>query len=96
MLVAAGLSAFLNHDIVRFVFAPIVATALLRPQLNPVPFLIASNIGAAATVVGDPQDMMIARSPAWISGLRCFGALRRSCSFSLAPTRSSGQCRATT
>ncbi len=64
MLVTAGLSAFLNHDIVCFVFAPVVATALLRRRINPVPFLIAlaiaSNIGAAATFVGNPQDMMIA------------------------------------
>jgi Na+/H+ antiporter NhaD/arsenite permease-like protein len=65
MLVTAGLSAFLNNDIVCFVFAPVVATALLRRQLNPVPFLIAlaiaSNIGAAATLVGNAQDMMIAQ-----------------------------------
>ena len=65
MLATAGLSAFLNHDIVCFVFTPIVAAALLRRQLNPVPFLIAlaisSNIGAAATLVGNPQDMMIAQ-----------------------------------
>ncbi len=63
MLVTGGLSAFLNHDIVCFVFAPIVGTALLRKQLNPIPFLIAlaiaSNIGAAATLIGNPQDMMI-------------------------------------
>lgn len=65
MLATAGLSAFLNHDIVCFVFAPIVATALLQRRLNPIPFLIAlavaSNIGAAATLVGNPQDMMIAQ-----------------------------------
>ena len=64
MLATAGLSAFLNHDIVCFVFTPVVATALLKRQINPVPFLIAlavaSNIGAAATIVGNPQDMMIA------------------------------------
>lgn len=63
MLVAGGLSAFLNNDIVCFVFAPITAVALLRQQLNPVPFLIAlaiaSNLGAAATVIGNPQNMMI-------------------------------------
>jgi len=65
MLMAAtgGLSAFLNHDIVCFVFTPIVAAALLRKQLNPVPFLIAlaiaSNLGAAATLIGNPQDMLI-------------------------------------
>ncbi len=64
MVVSGGLSAFLNHDIVCFVFAPIVGPALLRKQINPVPFLIAlaisSNIGAAATLIGNPQDMMIA------------------------------------
>ena len=64
MLVTAGLSAFLNHDIVCFVFAPVVATALIRRKINPVPFLIAlaiaSNIGAAATFVGNPQNMLIA------------------------------------
>lgn len=63
MLVTGGLSAFLNHDIVCFVFAPIVGVALLRRQINPVPFLIAlaisSNIGAAATLIGNPQNMMI-------------------------------------
>ena len=63
MLVTGGLSAFLNHDIVCFVFAPVTGVALLRKQINPVPFLIAlaiaSNIGAAATVIGNPQNMMI-------------------------------------
>jgi Na+/H+ antiporter NhaD/arsenite permease-like protein len=59
------LSAFLNHDIVCFVFTPIVGTALLRRRLNPVPFLIAlaiaSNIGSAATLIGNSQDMLIAQ-----------------------------------
>jgi Na+/H+ antiporter NhaD/arsenite permease-like protein len=63
MLVAGGLSAILNHDIVCFVFAPVTAAALLRKSINPVPFLvalaIASNIGAAATLIGNPQNMMI-------------------------------------
>ena len=63
MVVTAGLSAFLNHDIVCFVFTPIVGSALLRRGVNPVGFLvalaIASNIGAAATLIGNPQDMMI-------------------------------------
>jgi len=63
MAVTGGLSAFLNHDIVCFVFAPVVGTALVRKKINPVPFLvalaIASDIGAAATLIGNPQDMMI-------------------------------------
>ena len=64
MVVTGGLSAFLNHDIVCFVFTPIVGVALLQKQINPVPFLIAlaiaSNIGAGATLIGNPQNMMIA------------------------------------
>jgi Na+/H+ antiporter NhaD/arsenite permease-like protein len=63
MAVTAGLSAFLNHDIVCLVFTPIVTSALVRKQLNPVPFLIAlaiaSNIGSAATLIGNAQDMVI-------------------------------------
>ena len=63
MLVAGGLSAFLNNDVVCLVFTPITAVALSRRQTNPVPFLIAlaiaSNLGAAATVIGNPQNMMI-------------------------------------
>jgi Na+/H+ antiporter NhaD/arsenite permease-like protein len=63
MAATGGLSAFLNHDIVCFVFAPIVSAALLGRRINPVPFLIAlaiaSNIGAAATLIGNPQNMMI-------------------------------------
>ena len=66
MLAVAGLSAFMNHDIVCFVFAPVVGAALLRKRLDPVPFLvalaIASNFGAAATLVGNAQDMMIAQT----------------------------------
>jgi Na+/H+ antiporter NhaD/arsenite permease-like protein len=66
MLATAGMSAFLNHDIVCFVFTPVVGSALLRKGLNPVPFLvalaIASNIGSAATLVGNSQDMLIAQT----------------------------------
>ena len=63
MAVTAGLSAFLNHDIVCYVFTPVVGAALLRKRINPVPFLVAlaisSNIGGAATLIGNPQDMLI-------------------------------------
>jgi Na+/H+ antiporter NhaD/arsenite permease-like protein len=63
MVATAAFSAFLNHDIVCFVFTPIVGAALLHRGLNPIPFLvglaIASNVGAGATLIGNPQDMMI-------------------------------------
>jgi Na+/H+ antiporter NhaD/arsenite permease-like protein len=61
--VTAGLSAFLNNDIVCYVLAPVVGAALIRKQLDPVPFLVAlaaaSNIGAGATLIGNAQNMMI-------------------------------------
>ena len=63
MVVAGGLSAVLNNDIVAFVFAPVVGSALLRQRINPVPYLIAlavaTNIGAAATLIGNAQGIMI-------------------------------------
>ena len=66
MVGTGGLSAFLNHDIVCYVFTPIVAAALLRKQLNPAPFLIAlaisSNIGSAGTLIGNAQDMLIGQT----------------------------------
>jgi Na+/H+ antiporter NhaD/arsenite permease-like protein len=65
MAITGVLSSFLNHDIVCYVFAPIAGAALLRRHINPVPFLIAlaiaSNIGAAATLIGNPQNMMISQ-----------------------------------
>ncbi|HSY43773.1 MAG TPA: SLC13 family permease, partial [Candidatus Acidoferrum sp.] len=66
MVATGGLSAFLNHDIVCYVFTPVVTAALVRKQLNPVPFLIAlaisSNIGSAATLIGNAQDMLIGQT----------------------------------
>lgn len=65
MLITAGLSAVLNHDVVCLVFAPFVLSAVQRRGLPPVPYLVAlalaSNIGAAATLVGNPQGMLIAQ-----------------------------------
>jgi Na+/H+ antiporter NhaD/arsenite permease-like protein len=63
MVVAAGLSAFLNNDIVCYVFTPVVAATLIGRKLNPAPFLIAlalaSNLGAAITLIGNAQGMLI-------------------------------------
>lgn len=63
MLLSALLSAFLANDIVCFAFTPILAAALLQAQLNPLPFLlglaVASNIGSAATIIGNPQNMLL-------------------------------------
>ena len=63
MLLSAVLSAFLSNDIICFAMAPILAYSLKRAELNPVPFLlglaVSSNIGSAATLIGNPQNMLI-------------------------------------
>jgi len=63
MLAAALLSALLANDIVCLAFTPVLCLALLQKGLNPLPFLlglaIASNIGSAATIIGNPQNMLI-------------------------------------
>jgi Na+/H+ antiporter NhaD/arsenite permease-like protein len=63
MLTSAGLSAVLMNDIVCLALTPVLAVSLLNAGLNPVPFLIglavSSNIGSAATIIGNPQNMLI-------------------------------------
>jgi Na+/H+ antiporter NhaD/arsenite permease-like protein len=63
MLVSAFLSAILANDIICLAFTPVLAAALLQAGLNPLPFLlglaVASNIGSAATIIGNPQNMLI-------------------------------------
>jgi Na+/H+ antiporter NhaD/arsenite permease-like protein len=63
IVVTAGLSAFLNNDIVCYVLTPVIASALVAKSMDPVPFLIAlaaaSNIGGAATLIGHSQNLMI-------------------------------------
>jgi len=66
MLVSALLSAILANDIVCFAFTPVLALSLIGAGLNPVPFLIglavSSNIGSAATIIGNPQNMLIGQT----------------------------------
>lgn len=66
MVTAAALSALLANDIVCLAFTPVVAAGALRAGLNPVPFLLgvaaSSNIGSAATLIGNPQNMLIGQT----------------------------------
>ncbi|MFN2357839.1 MAG: anion transporter [Desulfotignum sp.] len=66
MGVSAVLSAVLANDIVCFALTPVLAVSLLRAGLNPLPFLIglavSSNIGSAATIIGNPQNMLIGQT----------------------------------
>lgn len=56
-------SAFLVNDTVVLLFTPIIIYITRASKLNPVPFLIAeilaSNIGSAMTITGNPQNMLI-------------------------------------
>ncbi len=63
MAISAAFSALFVNDIVCLAFTPVLAISLIRAGLNPVPFLIglavSSNIGSAATIMGNPQNMLI-------------------------------------
>ena len=63
MAVSGALSSVLVNDIVCLAFTPVLTLAVLRAGLNPMPYLIglacASNIGSAATLIGNPQNMLI-------------------------------------
>ncbi|MFP8779509.1 anion transporter [Hydrogenophaga sp. RWCD_12] len=63
IVVAGVLSAVFSNDIVCLAMTPVVARLCLRRGLHPVPFLLglacAANIGSAATLIGNPQNMLI-------------------------------------
>jgi Na+/H+ antiporter NhaD/arsenite permease-like protein len=58
------LAAFFINDVVCLVLTPIVIDAAAESGVSPVPLLLAlataSNIGSAATVAGNPQNMIVA------------------------------------
>ncbi len=60
------LSALLANDIVCLAMAPLLVEGCLRRRLDPRPFLLAlacaSNVGSAATLIGNPQNMLIGQS----------------------------------
>ena len=60
------LSALLANDIVCLAVAPLLVEGCARRGLDPVPFLLglacAANVGSAATLIGNPQNMLIGQS----------------------------------
>jgi Na+/H+ antiporter NhaD/arsenite permease-like protein len=56
-------SAFFVNDTMCLVLTPLVLEIVTRLQRNPVPYLLAvamaANTGSAATITGNPQNMMI-------------------------------------
>ena len=66
VLAAGGLSAILANDIVCLAMAPLLIEIAARRRLDPIPFLLAlacaSNVGSAATLIGNPQNMLIGQT----------------------------------
>lgn len=60
---AGVLSALFLNDTMCLVLAPVVTVTSLRARRNPIPYLIAvataANVGSAATIIGNPQNMLI-------------------------------------
>lgn len=56
-------SAFLVNDAVVLLFTPVIIKICKSAKINPVPYLIAeimaSNIGSAMTITGNPQNILI-------------------------------------
>jgi len=66
MASSAVLSALFLNDTICIMMTPLVAVLCQRSKRNPVPYLIAlalsANIGSAATIIGNPQNMLIGAS----------------------------------
>ena len=56
----------LTNDVVCIAVAPVLVDVCVRRRLDPVPFLLAlaaaANVGSAATLIGNPQNMLIGQS----------------------------------
>lgn len=67
-VIAAGglLSAVLVNDIVAFALAPLLALRLRRLAVDPRPYLLAlacaCNAGSAASLIGNPQNILIGQA----------------------------------
>ena len=63
VLTSGVLSAFLVNDTVCLMLTPLVAELVQALRRQPLPYLLAlamaSNIGSAATITGNPQNIMI-------------------------------------
>jgi Na+/H+ antiporter NhaD/arsenite permease-like protein len=64
VLASGTLSAFLVNDTICLVMTPLVLELVTAVKRNPIPYLLAvataSNIGSAATITGNPQNIIIA------------------------------------
>jgi Na+/H+ antiporter NhaD/arsenite permease-like protein len=64
--VSGALSAVLANDIVCLAVAPLLVEGCAMRRLDPVPYLLAlacaANVGSAATLIGNPQNMLIGQT----------------------------------
>ena len=78
VLSAGTLSALFLNDTIVLVFTPLIVEVATAVGLNPIPYLIAlataANIGSSATIIGNPQNMLIGVSSG-ISFTRFFAYL---------------------
>jgi len=60
------LSAVLTNDVVCLAMTPVLAEGCARRKLDPLPFLLAlacaSNVGSAATLIGNPQNILVGQA----------------------------------
>ena len=66
IMLTGVLSAVFMNDIVCLAVPPVLIQACRRRRLDPIPYLLAvacaSNVGSAATLIGNPQNILIGQS----------------------------------
>jgi Na+/H+ antiporter NhaD/arsenite permease-like protein len=66
VVLVGALSAAFTNDIVALAVCPVVVSLCRERDLDPVPFLLAvacaANVGSAATLVGNPQNILVGQA----------------------------------
>lgn len=66
IVVTGALAAVFTNDVVVFALTPLVAAGLMSQKLDARPYLIglagAANAGSAATLIGNPQNILIGQA----------------------------------
>jgi Na+/H+ antiporter NhaD/arsenite permease-like protein len=66
IVTTGGLSAILANDIICLAMTPVMIHGCIRRRLDPIPFALAlacaANVGSAATLIGNPQNMLIGQA----------------------------------
>jgi Na+/H+ antiporter NhaD/arsenite permease-like protein len=66
VLVTGALSAVLSNDVVVFALTPLICAGLMAQGIDARPYLVAlagaANAGSAATLIGNPQNILIGQA----------------------------------